>query len=186
MPRVRFTTAREVFEAFPAARDDIEAQPTDDPPLVFMTALAASPTPEDAIAFCAYLLPRRAAVWWTCQCVRALIPSPTSEEEAALAAAEDWVREPEEHRRRAALAIGMQGDRRAPTTWAALAAAWSGGSMTDGEQPAPSPPHLTAKAARAAVLTALARVGAKERALRLRACLDGGLKLAGDEGLPSR
>ena len=50
-----------------------------------------------------------------------------------------------------------------------------------GDQPVPAPPHLTAKAVRAAVLTALARVSVKERADRLRACLDGGMRLAGEE-----
>ncbi len=181
MSRLRFATAREVFEAFPTARDDIQAAPDDEAPLAFARRLSESPTPEDAISFCAYLLPRREAVWWACQCLRRLLPHPGSEEEAALSAAEAWVREPEEGRRRAALALGMQGDRRSAATWAVLAAAWSGGSMTDGGHPVPAPPHLTAKAARAAVLTALARVGARERASRLKACLEGGLQLLSDE-----
>ena len=58
------------------------------------------------------------------------------------------MREPEDEQRRAALALGMDGDRNAPTTWSALAAAWSGGSMAAGEHAVPAPPHLTAKAVR--------------------------------------
>ena len=177
----RFTTAREVFDAFPTAHDDIEADPNDDPPLQFLKGLAKSATPEDAIAFCAYLLPRREAVWWACQSVRALGGASNGGEEKVLAAAEAWVREPEDEQRTAALELGMEGDRSAPTTWAALAAAWAGGSLVLGDQPVPAPPHLTAKAVRAAVLTALARVSVKERADRLRACLDGGMRLAGEE-----
>jgi hypothetical protein len=77
----------------------------------------------------------------------------------------------------------MAGDRGAPTTWVALAAAWSGGSLTAPDQPpAPAPPHLTPKAVRAAVLTALARISVKQRRDRLAACMDEGLKLAG--GMP--
>ncbi len=179
--RIRFTTAAQVFEAFPAARADIEATPTQDAPLAFLRSLAASATPEDAIAFCAYVLPRREAVWWACQCVRGLIPARSEAEEAGLAAAEAWVREPEEERRVQALRLGMGADRGLPTTWLALAAAWSGGSMTPPEDgvAVPAPPHLTAQAARAAVLIALARIGARERAASLATCLDGGLKLAG-------
>lgn len=185
MSRLRFATAQEIFDAFPAARDDIEASPTEEDPLAFLETLVASPTPEDAVGFCAYLLPRREAVWWACQCLRALDPTPPAEEAAAVQAAETWVREPEEHRRRAALQIGLEGDRRAPATWAALAAAWSGGSLYLDGSTTPSPPHMTAKSARAAVLTALARVGAKQRPARLRACVDFALGLVRDEA-PAR
>jgi hypothetical protein len=178
----RFVTAQDVFEAFPAARDDLDAGPTDDPPLVFLQSLMRSETPEDAVAFSAYLLPRREAVWWACQCVRSLAPSRSPAEDAALATAEDWVREPEEERRRAALDLGSASDRSSPTTWTALAAGWSGGSMTPADQPpAPCPPHLTAKAVRAAVLTALARIPVRQRAERLRACLEDAVRLAGGD-----
>jgi hypothetical protein len=177
---IRFATARDLFEAFPTALDDIEVKPSDQPALDFLNALLASQTPENAVAFCAYLLPRREAVWWACQCVRALIPSREPAEENALRAAEAWVGEPEEELRRQALEIGMQGDRAAPTTWVALAAAWSGGSLTPPDQPpAPAPAHLTPKAVRAAVLTALARISVKQRRDRLAACLHEGMKLAG-------
>jgi hypothetical protein len=183
----RFATAQDVFEAFPAARDDLDATPTAEPPLVFLNGLMRSDTPEDAVAFSAYLLPRREAVWWACQCVRSLQPSRSAEEDAALAAAETWVREPEEARRRTALNLGSNSDRSAPTTWAALAAGWSGGSMTPPDQPpAPCPPHLTAKAVRAAVLTALARIPVKQRAERLNACLEEALRLAGGDASSRR
>ena len=67
---IRFSTARQVFEAFATAANDIETPPTSDDPLVFLRALLDGPTPEDAVSFCAYLLPRREAVWWACQCLR--------------------------------------------------------------------------------------------------------------------
>src|SRR2546430_1764391 len=123
MTLIRFTTVRDLFEAFPAARDDIKAKPSDDPPLVFMRKLIESETPEDAVALCAYMLPRREAVWWACKCVRALGGSRSGEEEQALRAAEYWVQEPGEERRREALRIGTDGSRDAPTSWLALAAA---------------------------------------------------------------
>src|SRR6184192_1446688 len=70
--RLRFATARQVFEAFPTASSDIEAKPSDTEPLAFLQSLLRGPTPEDAVSFCAYLLPRREAVWWACRCIRAL------------------------------------------------------------------------------------------------------------------
>lgn len=176
--RLRFSTAREVFEAFPSAADDIRVQPTDGPPLAFARALAGGPTPEDALAFCAYLLPRREAVWWSCQCVRSLTHQIAGKELEALEAAEAWVRAPEDDRRRAAMSIGMAGNRNAATTWNALAAAWSGGTMPVGGHAVPVAPHLTAKAVRIAVLTALAKVAVGDRGVQIRACLDGAIRLA--------
>ena len=181
MVRIRFSTAREVFEAFPVARGDIEATPSDETPQLFVETLLDSPTPEDAIGFSAYMLPRREAVWWACQCLRALDPMPPADEAVAIQSAETWVREPEEHRRRTALEIGERSDDRAPATWVALAAAWSGGNMMREGQPVQAPPHLTAKAARAAVLIALARVPARARGPQFRACVERALSLVRDE-----
>jgi uncharacterized protein DUF6931 len=184
--RLRFATAREVFDSFPSATDDIRAEPTDQSPLVFARALADGPTPEDAIGFCAYLLPRREAVWWACQCLRSLSPTLTPAEASFIEAAEAWVREPEDHRRRAALNVGLAGNRNGAATWVALAAGWSGGTMMAGENAVPCPPHLTAKAVRVAVLTGLARISAGDRAGRIRACLEGAVRLlAGPSGSAS-
>jgi len=176
--RLRFSTAREIFEAFPSAADDIRAEPTNEPPLTFMRNLAEGQTPEDALSFCAYLLPRREAVWWSCQCVRSLTPLEAGKAVEALEAAEAWVRAPEDDWRRAAMSIGMAGDRNTATTWNALAAAWAGGTMTVGDQSVPVAPHLTAKAVRIAVLTALAQVPAGDRGARIRGWLDGAVRLA--------
>jgi hypothetical protein len=175
--RIRFTETRQVFAAFVTAMDDITAAPNDDPPLVFLRQLSVSPTPEDAVSFCAYLLPRREAVWWACQCVLALRGAAGGDRLSALA--EAWVRDPEEERRREALDAALAADPASATTWLALAAGWSGGSMAPAETPpVPPPPHLTAKAVRAAILMALARVGARERAQWLRACVEAGIRFA--------
>jgi hypothetical protein len=182
----RFTTARDVFEAFPSVRDDIEVEPSDEAPLVFLKALAQSGTPENAVAFCAYLLPRREAVWWACQCVRALNASRGEAEDAALQAAEAWVQEPEEDARRLALQLGSDGNQGAPATWLAYAAAWSGGSMRTEEPPVPAPPYLTAKAVRAAVLMALARVPVTQRRASLSTCLNEGMRLASGDAAQAK
>jgi hypothetical protein len=60
--RLRFSAAAQVFEAFPTAADDIETPPSGEAPLDFLRKLLAQANRFDAIAFAAYLLPRREAV----------------------------------------------------------------------------------------------------------------------------
>jgi hypothetical protein len=177
MSRIRFAFAQEVFAAFPTAYEDIKAKPAQEPPLVFLRSLVKGPVPEDAITFCAYLLPRREAVWWASQCVRALIGAPTEYDETAIKAAEDWVVEPEEPKRRAALQIGMTGNRKAASTWVALAAAWSGGSLVVSEYGGPpAPPQLTAKAATGALMLAL--LNKPDRVAEITRCIERGIQIA--------
>ena len=87
--------------------------------------------------------------------------------------AEDWVEEPEEPRRRKALASGTMGDTRSPATWVALAAGWSGGNVVPDEMGyAPADPEQTAKAVRVALF--IASVSPRGRR-----------KTPGNDGLPS-
>jgi hypothetical protein len=176
MSRLRFATARGVYEAFPTAQDDVGLPPTDDPPMVFLADLAASSTPEAAISFAAYILPRRECVWWAAQCVRTLVSTLDTPAQRALKAAEDWVREPDESLRVAAAALGASNDRNHPATWVACAAGWSGGSLSDAVS-VPPPPALTAKGARIAVLIALASAPADMRAQALAGCLEKARKI---------
>lgn len=159
MARLRFTSARQIFEAFPAAAEDIRPPRDGDDALEFAFKLLRSPSPIEAVAYFAYLLPRREAVWWGAQCVRALQGRAASD--AALEAAEEWVREPGEPQRLAALDIGGAASKKAATTWLALAAGWSGGNIA-GQGVARAKPHLTAKAIRAAIIVALAEAAVRD------------------------
>lgn len=175
MSNLRFFTAREVFEAFPGAASDMAVVPKDDSeaPLDFLTRVLGGPTPEDAISFCAYLLGRREAVWWACHSHRLFGPPVDRDDEKALLVAETWVREPEEHRRRAALNIGLTGNHAMAGTWLSLAAGGAGGTfIIDGKAGPPVPPDMTAKSVRAAVLISLARLPIRERAAQIPACID--------------
>jgi hypothetical protein len=166
--RLRFTSAIQVFEAFPTARDDIEQQPADVHPLVFLKHLQDSVMPEDAIGFCAYLLARREAVHWACQCIRATKVELDGESSKLIGLAEQWVDLPEEDNRRLALDAGIAAVTIGPPAWTAMAAGWSGGSILgEPHQPVPPPPHITAQLVRAAVLTSLAWLPAKQRREKL-------------------
>jgi hypothetical protein len=56
---------------------------------------------EPSIALLSYALPEREAVWWACMCIlhTAPVAQPT-EQQRALALAQDWVRTPTEEKRR--------------------------------------------------------------------------------------
>ncbi|HEX4767930.1 MAG TPA: hypothetical protein VH414_16825 [Lichenihabitans sp.] len=185
MSRLRFTTAHEVLDTFPQARADIGREVPDAEPLACLDALAAADAGGAAVAFCAYLLPRREAVWWACRALRLLLPMPTRNDDAALKAAEAWAVAPDDARRRAALDLALASDLASPWPWPALSAGWAGGSMSPGEHAVAVPPHLTAKAVRAALLLGLAQVPPKSRGEKARQCLAIGRRLAtGEEAVP--
>ena len=173
--RLRFTTADQVFQAFPTAGEDIEHVPLAMEPVAYLGLLQASKTPEDAIGFCAYLLSKLDAVWWACQAIREIQAPLSEEDDHLIGLAEAWYSEPGEVHRQQALTEGMAAVENGPAAWAALAAGWSGGSLL-AEPNAPVPPanFLTAQAVRAAVLTAIALKPARER----RAHLDQAIGLA--------
>jgi hypothetical protein len=178
MSRPRFTTARELIGAFPYARYDLQAEPTDEPPVDFIRSLAASGAYRDAVSCCAYLLPRREAVWWACQSVRTsgktLLPS----EKAALDAAEAWVRVPDEDLREAALRFGTDEPTQSAAIWACRAAAFSGGIVSNTSKgPVRAQPEATARAARAAVLIAATTVERNAQDKYFRSCIDECLNL---------
>jgi hypothetical protein len=175
---IRFSTARQVFDAFSTAARDIQTPPTADEPLIFLRSLLDGPTPEDAVSFCAYLLPRREAVWWACQCLRQIEGQMSPVEEQLIDKAEGWVKDPDEPARQAAAEAADSAPRQSPATWVAFGAAWSGGSISGpGNPPVPPPPYATAQAVRAAVLTALAKVDWRERRNYLNASVMTALKL---------
>lgn len=176
--RIRFTAARQIFDTFRSASRVISLAPADEEPLVFARKLAQSKRPIEAIAFCAYLLPRREAVWWGCQCVRA-IEGQSLNNDAALGAAEAWVREPDEATQRAALLASAPTRRLAATTLLARAAGWSGGNISrkDGRV-VPAQPSMTAKAVYAAIGVAIAKAGALRQAALTAACIEAGIRFA--------
>lgn len=176
---LRFATARDLFNAFPSARKDMKAQPTDQASLDFCRSLLAGPVPEEAITFCAYLLPRRAAVWWGHECLSNVPDTLDDQDRRMLELAHDWVSEPEEERRYAALDGGMAAEEKTPGVWIALAAGWSGGSLAPrGLETVTPQPFLTARAVNTGILSCLARVSLADRAGVLRGFVEMGVKLA--------
>lgn len=178
--RVRFQTAQDVALAFPTLADDVATRADNSPSLDFLKRLAAGEKPEDSMAFFAYFAPRREAVWWCCRCLEALAPD--GEPSPALAAAKAWVADPEEECRLVALREAQDGPQDAAETWAAYAAAWSGGNIAPaGSPPIAAAPALTAKAVRASILIAIASAPFAERPGRLERCLEEALRVTAEE-----
>ena len=176
MSRIRFATIRSLFESFPEALQNIRAAPTDEPPIAFLERLAAGGKPDHAVAVCAYLLPRREAVWWGCASARTLLADKLPGDLAALLAAEAWVQQPTEENRQAALAIGNEAASSEPLTWLALAAGWSSGTFAP--TPLPIPAFMTGRGIRIALLICGRIASPPERLNRLQACVVEGMRLA--------
>lgn len=130
---IRFNTVQDLFAAFPKAEEDTGLAASDTPCATLIDELIGKRRWGPAIAFCAYLLPRRTAVAWGCRSLRRVLTVNEAEQDRALAFAEAWVETPEELQRRKALALGNQSDPRAATTWLAFGAGWSGGSVVPAE-----------------------------------------------------
>ncbi len=179
MSRIRFTTARSVFETFPELARKSTVAVTDDPAIVFLKNLSANQKFEEAVAFCAHLLPRREAVWWGCGSVRSFLHDIPQSRAAPLVAAETWVQDPTDVHRLRALQIGTRSDDSDCLTWLALGAGWAGGMLsTVPNPPVPVPQYLTARAIRVAVLLAVPHTAASERPGRKSACIAEGIRLA--------
>jgi hypothetical protein len=182
MSLLRFATAQALFESFPELSEKIRAEPSEQCPTEFLGTLVAAGQIEDAVTFCAYLLPRREAVWWACGCARTPLGDLAEDRAAALLAAEAWVEQPDDERRQAALEVGTRGHCDDPLTWVALAAGWAGGFLVSGpHRSIPMPPYMTARATRTAILISALRVNRNQRPAYLEACIAEGRRLA-EEG----
>ncbi|MEO0829914.1 MAG: hypothetical protein AAFY03_05585 [Pseudomonadota bacterium] len=160
----RFTHAAELFEEIPEIAEDVTARPEGHTCDEFIRALVGSRTPEEAITFSAFVLPRRFAVWWGHECLKQIESTLDPHDLRMLELAAEWVGDPEEESRYAALDAAMESDAKTPGVWIAFGAGWSGGSMVGPElPPVPPAPHLTARAVNAGVLSVLARVDVSER-----------------------
>ena len=177
MSRVRFATARDLYDSFEGVGALVAEPPSDEPSPAFVKRLAGDGKMVPAITFCAHLLPRREAVWWGCRSARSLAGAAC--EGPGLVAAEAWVEEPDDEHRQAALALAAAGDTREPSHWLAQAAGWSSGLLfAHPTRPLPVSPGMTAQAVRVAVTLAALRTDPRQREARLRGCLAEALAVA--------
>lgn len=97
----------------------------------------------DAVKLLAHGLPKREAVWWACLATRAVhTPETDATNVDALIAAEAWAKQPTEENRQRAKVLGEKTGHKTPAGWAATAAAWSTGSLSEPGEPEIPVPHF--------------------------------------------
>jgi hypothetical protein len=140
----------------------------------------------DAIRFLAAALSARGTVFWAAKSVREHLGDDATEDDLeALRLTEQWLGDPAEEIRYAAFAFAQKMGFKAPTSWVATSAFWSGPSMAPPEAPAiPPGPGLAGKAAGGALLlTAAAEPKTMEKSYLV--FLDLGERIAcGEQELP--
>lgn len=134
----------------------------------------------DAAKLMAHALPRRESVWWACMCAHHTEPDNLPDvDRAAVAAAEQWVRNQADETRREAFDKAQQAGFGTAEAWAAVAAFWSGDSMSPLGQPkTPPAPHLTGTAVIGSVVLAAVRAYPERRDDRMRRFLASGREIA--------
>ncbi len=109
----------------------------------------------EALAAAARALPKRYVVAWACECFKGLLASvgtTNDVDRAGLSLAQQWLADPTEANRRAALDFAEAGEFSSAGAWLAASAGWNGGSLMPRGYDVVSPPdHLPAEAAVAAL-----------------------------------
>ena len=115
---------------------------------------------QEALAVLANALVNPAGVWWVCQVVRGLDPGLTESDQKRLRLAEQWVTGREERCRREAFAAAESDRMASASSWACVAAFWSGDNIAPADAPAAVRPvaDLPGKAITAAIQLCVARV----------------------------
>lgn len=169
--RIRFTTAEQVVEAFPAAAEDLGDIPAGADPLDFLSQLASSENPIPALFFAGWALPKRESVWWACLVMRGMGLT-DGEAGVGLGLAEAWVRNPEEDERRAAGQFAEEVYFEGPGAWAAFAAFTTAGSLAPaGLQAVPPPPELSGKCAGMCAINATESEDPMDRLANIQAAI---------------
>jgi hypothetical protein len=152
--------AAEVVATTPLEPPAKELLRPDHSPKQYLDALTQAGHLADAVRFLAHVLPRREAVWWACQCVKAVPELPKNEKTvAAVAAAEAWAAGPTDDNRRAAQAAAQAAGLDTPAGCCGMAAFFSDGSMAPAHvQAVPPPPHAAPTVAATAVILAAVAV----------------------------
>ena len=123
-------------------------------PRQFLNLLSEHELFTAAIWFLAHALPAREAVWWATLCVSETSGETLSElDTAALTAAIEWVKQPDEENRRHAESAAKAIRETTAASWAAYGAFYSGGSLAPPGAPETPPGEVMTSAAVAAAVS---------------------------------
>jgi hypothetical protein len=152
--------------------------PASAPVPVVLAELDAAGAVLDMLQLLSVALPGREATWWACLAARDILGAETKKVPPSLAAAEAWVFKPTEENRahaRVALETAEVGD---DTTFCAMAALYTAGSLGPNElSDYPAPPGGVSAAVLAMNMLS-ASAHAKKAAAHMQMLLDRGLDIA--------
>ena len=123
-------------------------------PRSFASTLASGGRQIDAVRLLAHLLPGREAVLWAWSCAKSCAPANLPALlSASLRATEQWIAQPDDEHRRAAMAAAQEAEVGTPAGAAGLAAFLCGDSLAPaGAQPVAPAEFLSAKAVAASIM----------------------------------
>ena len=151
--RVTAATAAEICARFNIKKEALALLREGMAPGEFVDALVAGKQYVSGIEFMAHAMPPREAVWWGCLCLQHACGdtlSPT--DKAAARAAVQWIMQPSEENRAAALAPAQAAGPASPAGGLAMAVYQTGGNIAPPKAPpTPPPPFAFAKAVAGAV-----------------------------------
>lgn len=153
MKKIRQQLASEIYAHMELEKEAQALVDESYTPQQFLDALLNAHQFDSAVTFLAHALPKRESVWWACVCSKSTLTASTNKDNVdALKIAEQWVYAPTEEHRRQAESLAEKTEFTTPFSWAAMAAFWSGGSITAPDEP-PVPPaeYLYAHAVAGAV-----------------------------------
>lgn len=135
----------------------------------------------DAVKLLAHALPKREAIRWASLCARRWAgDTPAKAVTAALTAVDQWLADPNEEHRRAAMTAAEAVGFGTPAGCAALAVFWSGGSLGPPNVPViPPGEHLTSQGAANAVILAAVLEEPEKAPAKFHCFLEAGLQLVG-------
>ena len=128
----------------------------------FLDRLIADGLAADALLIIARALPVQLLVAWCCECVRSSLEgagAPIEAERAAVALAEQCLKDPSDENRQLCLEFAEHGKRATAGAWLTTAAGWADGVLTPPDSPVkvPAPPQAVADAAVVALRLAALR-----------------------------
>ena len=134
----------------------------------------------EAAKLLGHALPKRQAVWWACMCALHTAPDTLPESHRKVReASEAWVRQQTDPVRRSAMSMAESIGFETPESWTAIAAFWSGDSMTPADQPKlPPPAHLTGVAVAGVIGLSAVRGDPKRQTARVQRFLESGRNIA--------
>lgn len=186
LDKVAAKTASEICARFELEQAGARALLTEQlSPGEFLDLLIRNEFFPDGVRFLSHALPPGIAVSWACGCAREPhAPERNPEQEKALQAAEEWVKNPGEKTARAAFAAAQAAQFSNPAGCAALAAFFGGSDIApEGAPPVPPPPEVTPQIVTGSIVLSAVAVQPENAASHYRRFLELGIEAAnGDSG----